>query len=299
MPIPESESDYWLSIEPGERAWRYMSFPAFTKLLRTEELFFRKVSEFSDPYEGSLPHSFPEIRHRDAEAYGIPPGRFSKVYSAINDHARQCSYANCWHLNDNESEAMWSKYGNKSVAIIADIDDIIPAFKSQDRDLFARPTRYFEYFKSHQDLSGDDRARLEGIAGEIYDQYAAVNFIKRDSFSYENEFRILYSDLTYFPAEEYTERDHNIVVDGEKEKYPAFTDQAEGPLCVDFTQTPDGEKRDIKANLGKLIDEIRVAPGAGDWFYKTVCDVVDKIAQPAISSDLVHRSVVDLHEPKQ
>ena len=299
MPIPESERYYWLSIESSERAWRYMSFPAFAKLLRTEKLLFRKVSDFPDPYEGSVPHALPEIRQRDAEALSISPNRYEEVYSTINEHARKCCYANCWHLNNNESEAMWKKYGDKGIAVIANIDDIIPSFEDQDKFLLARPVRYFNFFKSYDELSGDERARLEGIAGEIFDEYAALNFLKRKSFRFENEFRILHPKLSYFPAEEYDDRDYNIVIDGDEDMYPAFTHDSGQPVCVDFTEVPDDPVKEIKTDLPRLVDEIRIAPGAGDWFIETVCDAVDKLADDQITSDFVQRSVTDIHDPQR
>ncbi|QCS43419.1 DUF2971 domain-containing protein [Natrinema versiforme] len=299
MPIQESERHWWGGIEQNERAWRYLSFPAFTKLLRTEELFFRKVSKFPDPYEGSIPHSLTEIRKKDARMANIPPERFEKVYSEINDHARKCSYANCWHLNSNESEAMWQKYGDKGIAIISSVDNFIPSFKNQDKLLFARPVRYIDYFKSFETLSGEERTELKGIGSEILDEFAAINFVKRGSFKYEREFRILQPDLSYFPIKEYEDREYNIRIDGEKEKYPAFTQKSGVPVCVDFTKTPEGWKRELEVNLSTLIDEIRVAPGAGEWFYKTVCEVVDEVGSSGISSDLVQPSVADVHDPKR
>lgn len=296
MPIPEEEQGWWLSIEPNEQAWRYMSFPAFAKLMRSGELLFRRVSEFPDPYEGSIPHSLNKIRERDAKSSDISPKIYENVYSTVYNHARKCSYANCWHLNSGESEAMWQKYEGRGIAVVADTENLIPAFEKQDRILLARPVRYFDFFKTHTELSDDERSRLEGIAGELLEEYGAVNFLKRSSFGYENEFRILHTNISYMTIEEYKERGYNIVVDGEKQSRPLFTQKNGEVVCVDFTGIPEENKLDLTVDLSRLISEIRVAPGTGDWFYDTVCEVVDSIASE-LTPDIVKRSMTDVREP--
>jgi len=56
----------------GSACLAICGFSSFYKTFENSTTFFRKVSSFTDPYEGSIPHSLMKIRQRDAGASGIP-----------------------------------------------------------------------------------------------------------------------------------------------------------------------------------------------------------------------------------
>jgi hypothetical protein len=103
------------------KIWRYMSFARFCTLLRTQQLYFSSAASFDDPWEGShgmwygagveLISFFKKIVWA-----GTPMHEFSTQW---NRWVRGWTYANCWHMNPGDSEAMWKLYASDegSVAI--------------------------------------------------------------------------------------------------------------------------------------------------------------------------------------
>lgn len=71
--------------------WRYMSFAKFAWLIATESLYFSRLDQHSDEQEGLVSTDPENIEHRK--------------YIRFN------AYINCWHINNNESDAMWKLYG--------------------------------------------------------------------------------------------------------------------------------------------------------------------------------------------
>ena len=103
------------------KIWRYMSFAKYCTLLRTRQLHFTSTALFDDRWEGS---------HGLWHAAGVELiSVFSKVnWSSMslkefstrwNRWIRGWTYANCWHINPDDSEAMWKLYASDagSVAI--------------------------------------------------------------------------------------------------------------------------------------------------------------------------------------
>jgi hypothetical protein len=78
--------------------WRYMSFAKFVWLFAKESLYFSRLDQHDDWWEGLLPKD----RNIDNKKYI----RFNK-------------YINCWHMNESESDAMWKLYGNPDDETIA------------------------------------------------------------------------------------------------------------------------------------------------------------------------------------
>ena len=79
--------------------WRYMSFAKFVWLIAEESLYFPRLDQHSDEWEGLI---------------STPPENFKD-----RKYIRFAKYINCWHINDNESDAMWKLYGppGENVAI--------------------------------------------------------------------------------------------------------------------------------------------------------------------------------------
>ena len=84
--------------EPKEdtKIWRYMDFWKFKDLLNRKCLFFTRIDDFDDFFEGK---SSDEL-HSLFEIY------------------KKRTYANCWHQNDYESNLMWQAYIKDSVGIV-------------------------------------------------------------------------------------------------------------------------------------------------------------------------------------
>lgn len=93
--------------------WRYMNFDKFASLLTTASLFFCQVKRFDDRNEGSMQMvGFDDIGGTELETL------LTQIYDAPNGW-RSYVAANCWHMNEHESLAMWKLYleNNRGIAI--------------------------------------------------------------------------------------------------------------------------------------------------------------------------------------
>lgn len=76
------------------KIWRYLDLARFLDLLTSSQIYFSRIDKFEDPYEGFVPAN-------DDYLKGI-----AHLFNYIN----KFYYANCWHINENESAAMWKLY---------------------------------------------------------------------------------------------------------------------------------------------------------------------------------------------
>jgi hypothetical protein len=96
--------------DPNIKVWRYMDFTKYVSLLEAQSLYFSRSDLLNDPYEGATSH---------ANAV-LDPYSWSKLFpefSKYNEWVRQWTFINCWHMNNNESAAMWKLYAKTSEAI--------------------------------------------------------------------------------------------------------------------------------------------------------------------------------------
>ena len=106
--------------------WRYMSFSKFVWLLAKESLYFSRLDQHSDAWEGLLPQNW---------------GTEVKKYARFN------LYVNCWHMNSNESDAMWKLYGattGETVAIKTTVGRLIKALEASPIPVYIGRMRYDE-----------------------------------------------------------------------------------------------------------------------------------------------------------
>lgn len=278
--------------------WRYISLDHLANILRTKELLFRRVSNFSDPFEGSVPKAFVEKRRKMYEKSDDYPNDFPDALAAVNKRIRDSVYANCWHQNNRESEAMWKYYGNKGVAIITDVDSIFESLKREDQTILIKEVSYLNYSDSYDKLSQEEQSTLEQVLKYASSDLLAPTIMKRKSFQHENEIRLLRPEVSLLSAQKYEKAHANIRVDDEEWKEPIFVHMDGENGAVDLRTTPDKKKRKVHVDLGALIKEIRIAPGSKDWFKKTVKKVVDSMGPDSITSDRVRPSDTDLIEQR-
>jgi len=106
--------------------WRYMSFAKFAWLMAKESLFFSRLDQHDDLWEGLLPTNW-NIEH--------------KKYARFNN------YINCWHMNDNESDPMWKLYGNsagEAVAIRTTVGGLIKSLEKTGIPVYIGKIKYEE-----------------------------------------------------------------------------------------------------------------------------------------------------------
>ena len=165
----------------NSKVWRYMDFTKFISLLDKRELWFSRVSELDDPFEGTLSKMslyLDPVVPGQSEEYD----RAVDIFRETKKQWRKWIVVNCWHLNKDESAAMWKLYikGDCGIAI---------------QSTFDRLSRSFEGYS-------DESVYLGQVRNEDYDIVKmSVNFpplvctYKRKSFQHEQELRALIIEL--------------------------------------------------------------------------------------------------------
>jgi hypothetical protein len=98
--------------------WRYMDFPKFVSMLQQKALWFTRLDQFPDPYEGRLTKPTADFFEQTKWRGGVHYEKF-----------RQHRCVNCWHLNDYESAAMWELYSKADgVAIRSSLSRLLQSF---------------------------------------------------------------------------------------------------------------------------------------------------------------------------
>lgn len=199
--------------------WRYMSIDKLIHLFEEETLFFTPLSYYakSDPFEGYLPkvafealssifgESYKEIEvvyqqlkklADDSRAEGKPntigDDLLQDLRSKLDSQSEFIKEAykklakgitvNCWHSNQNESEAMWKLYSDngKGIAIKTSLASIRKSIEAVPQKLLIQigSVKYIDFHAKN--ISPKDCV-IDGHLSPL---------LKRTSFSHENEVRL-------------------------------------------------------------------------------------------------------------
>jgi hypothetical protein len=170
----------WIGYPDGldHELWRYMDFLKFVDLLQRRSLWFTRLDQLRDPYEGALTKPtaefFAEVQSRTGFRGGIHHEKFRKV---------RC--VNCWHMSGYESAAMWELYSREAgVAICSRITRIErcfpPVVTGGSWGIRGDAVRYVDY----------ERDRLAGLSEDGSVIMTADFMCKRKSFEHEHEYRL-------------------------------------------------------------------------------------------------------------
>lgn len=213
--------------------WRYMDFTKFADLVLSRKIYCCRLDSFDDNYEGY-------ISRYDAGSTVANYKSLQQDYKMEIDHLllanshlkmqaqlKSTAYANCWHMNEYESAAMWGLYAqtHEAIAIKTTLRKLVCSLsgvkKIRESDqIYLSETTYLDYEKPES--YPDDR-----IGG-----WLSPLISKRFSFEHEKEVRILYLNLL-----------------------AAFSDgKSEASVSLDV-------------DISELIDVVYVSPKAPDWFF--------------------------------
>lgn len=156
-----------------------MDLPRFVSFLATRRLWFSRADLLGDPWEGSLPKPMIEVL-RAVPVAETPRQVSAKALNGLTNFLKEMpssTYLNCWHVGEHESAAMWSVYGQagKGVAIQTTIGQLVESIKKAPDTIYAGRVRYVNYETAQFNL----------------DNMLWPYVHKRESFSYEQEFRLL------------------------------------------------------------------------------------------------------------
>ena len=144
---------------PDRKTWRYTSLRHFEDLIRTRELHFTRIDHFRDQLEGAKSDvTFYKAMRRSMATYMSQPSHLfdTSVESAFvgalgveaADHrfVREGLFACCWHMNEDETPAMWQEYGADGVAIQSTIGRLFLATRKpvDGKNVYLIPITYID-----------------------------------------------------------------------------------------------------------------------------------------------------------
>ncbi|AGA89642.1 Protein of unknown function (DUF2971) [Thioflavicoccus mobilis 8321] len=223
--------------------WRYMDFSKYVAMLLSKGLYFSRADKLGDPYEGSITRGERariEERATTAEKTGKLPefwkGRYFEVLMHSWRAATKENYALCWHMNSDESLAMWQSYGvGQGLAIQSSYKCLVDCLPSKYKPIehagpFVGVVEYINYEKETFNTKNIFFSLLH----------------KRKSFSHENECRAI------------------IWKHGNRE----------GPDPAPLSQLEHNERGFVvDVDLNKLIHRVVLSPQTPEWFSDVLANI--------------------------
>jgi len=210
--------------------WRYLDFIKFISYLEKNALFFVRSDQLFDKYEGK----FTEADVKLWEDKLKPKTKLSQI--ELYDRFRKIVNIISWHINENESAAMWEicLQSNEGIAIKSTFKRLKDSFILHKEDeIYIGKVKYIDY-------------RKDSISkGDIFNPF----LYKRKAFEYESELRAV---IMKFAPQEETIGKHILYVD------------------------PKWFGIHVKTDLVALIDKIVVSPNVPDWIIDLVKSIVKK-----------------------
>ena len=217
--IPHSNTNEILDY----KIWRYMSLDKFIDLLESKTLYFTKLEDYrkSDPFEGYQPKIVVEnlakilkMRHQkfvnsighlaDNPEVKQSLSDLNLCYESTYKILCKNIMVNCWHLNNDESEAMWKLYSEnqKGVCIQSTVNNLIHSFSNQSDKINIKigKVTYIDFF--------DDNLEINSC---MIDNDPLTPLFKRTSYSHENELRAYIT-----PNNDDNVQENNIPIDTKK-----------------------------------------------------------------------------------
>jgi hypothetical protein len=217
--------------EKDTHIWRYIDFTKFVDLITSSKLFFCRSDNFEDPFEGMF-------RLKDYEK--------TKHMFQDQELTKKFYFLNCWHINDNQSDAMWKIFlnTNNGIAIKSTVGDLIKSLDNSEDEIHIGKVYYRDFEKvTFDELMFESQNRLfEGRGGSV----SQFNY-KRISFEHEKELRLFYIDMPIPHA-----------------------------IKNGIPREPITHKH-IDINISELINEIVIAPFADAWFKEMIENLIKKL----------------------
>lgn len=244
-------------LSPDVRVWRYMDLPKFMSLLESKALFFCRSDLFADKYEGSITKKSIKFREDTwrANMSNIPDRMFNEmndVHKFRLQEERKNFYINCWHMNENESAAMWELYGIKGQSIA-----IQSTYQTLRKLLPINQSKTGQPLENHVDMGLVQYLNYE--KDPMPQIYSFDPFLrKRLSFSHENEVRLIYQSPSKSGS-------YEKISEGQYEFKPN-----DGEQLI----RESGKSFDI--DLNELIKNVYIAPDCADWFSDLISMVLHR-----------------------
>jgi hypothetical protein len=227
-------------FDPKEnyKIWRYLDLARFLDLLISYQIYFSRLDKFEDPYEGYLPANDDYLK------------RVASVFNYVN----KFQYANCWHINENESAAMWKLYldSKNGIAIQSTVNRLKKSLQDADERVYISEIQYRDYSKINPLHVNDAIKNPNSVTVKRSSNIEQISFypgtFKRKSFEHEKELRAICKTLDD----------------------PNFQEK----MHIE-PNTPAGKK--VNCKILELIESIYISPTADAWFESLVNTIIAKL----------------------
>jgi hypothetical protein len=177
--------------------WRYMDFSKYVAMLASQTLFFSRLDQFQDPFEGAMGSEdtegawcnhylsfFRTATRNPPEGYVCnlsdqeieqEAERLLRDFREGNRRKSRMTFVNCWYESEHESDAMWRLYSDQSKYAVAIQSTVGLLRKYTEVQITVGRVRYIDYCKEFPDIS-------------------FPHFFKRKGFEHEREVRAVIID---------------------------------------------------------------------------------------------------------
>lgn len=221
------------------RIWRYVDFAKFCSMLDSSTLYFTRLDQMEDEYEGAFSEAsfdtvvglFPDPVQNELLEQQLNERRRMEM-NFVRDVHRQATFVNCWHMNEGESAAMWKIYSGLGIAIQSTFQRFADSFAQSAELIYIGEIGYKDYTQFPMTY--------------FEDNWIEPTMFKRAMFEYEREIRAYWLN-------------------------PPMTN---GVIDLNRQDQPSG--RPIPIDLRTLIERVYISPGRRRWFRRLVRNVLNK-----------------------
>lgn len=158
--------------------WRYFKPRRFFDLLESDELHFARLDQFTDAFEGVLPPStVPLAKDGFRHAPRNPDDELTDWEMLARDINRLNKigvYANCWYMNERESDGMWRLYGPDGIAVRSTFNRMVASLANEPHTVYVGEMVYLDFTTEQP---------------PTYSNTLAVAYNKRREYEHERELR--------------------------------------------------------------------------------------------------------------
>ena len=242
----------------NQKIWRYMDFSKYLDLLTTSKLHFTRADKCEDPYDCSGMQFLIDAYKKLPPA----PPEGKEWTHKVNTFGRLFVYLNCWHMNNDQSAALWKLYSGNKYETIA-IQTTFGKLDSEIKLKWPRDGISRSKVKYDPENAGEPLDEIPG--GKLFTALGWENIIyKRPSFAHEQELRaFIYQRVDKL-------REGQLRNEAHLEKL-----MKERPEYIRIKVTPSN-----------LIEKVYVSPLAKDLFVKLVKKVSGELKHRVLKSDL-------------